>query len=304
MAMAMTVTALTGCGGGETPSGGNDQQANNDGGEVKTEAIELKVWSAEEDLEITKQMCDRFDEEHEEWDIAFDISILGVDETCENVKTDPETAADVFLIPSGSIPEMTAAGLLYPITYDLDTLKSLYSEGAMSACTKDDLLYGIPITPNAWFMYYNKSMYTEDEVKSLDTMMAKDLGDGIANFSCALTNSWYIEAFFYGAGCTLFGPDGTNPNDCTWNNAAGLAAGKYLIGLANNPKYVEDIDGLAGSLMKEGKLGALCSGTWSANDLKEALGENYGACALPTFTNLQEKLDSLVTSVTTKLSDN
>ena len=36
--------------------------------------------------------------------------------------------------------------------------------------------------------------------------------------------------------------------------------------------------------MKEGKLGALCSGTWSANDLKEALGENYGACALPTFT--------------------
>lgn len=145
------------------------------------------------------------------------------------------------------------------------------------------MLYGVPFTPNSWFMYYNTSLYTEDEVKSLETMMAKDLGADMYNFSCTITNSWYIEAFFYAAGCEIFGPDGMDPNVCTWNDANGLAAGNYLIDLVNNPKYVEDKDGIAGSLFKEGKLGALCSGTWSAPDLKEALGENYGAVALPTI---------------------
>ena len=32
-------------------------------------------------------------------------------------------------------------------------------------------------------MYYNKSMFTEDEVKSVETMLAKDLGEGVYNFS-------------------------------------------------------------------------------------------------------------------------
>ena len=36
--------------------------------------------------------------------------------------------------------------------------------------------------------------------------------------------------------------------------------------------------------MKEGKLGALCSGTWAAPELKEALGDDFGAVALPTIT--------------------
>ena len=45
-----------------------------------------------------------------------------------------------------------------------------------------------------------------------------------------------------------------------WNNANGLAAGKYMIDLVNNPKYVEDKDGIAMSLLREGKLAAYVDG--------------------------------------------
>ena len=93
-----------------------------------------------------------------------------------------------------------------------------------------------------------------------------------------------MEAFFYAAGCTLYGPDGTDPTDCSWNDANGLAAGEYVIDLINNEKYIEDRDGIAGSLMKDGKLGAMCSGTWAAPELQEALDVDFGACALPTIT--------------------
>ena len=130
-------------------------------------------------------------------------------------------------------------------------------------------------------MYYNTDLFTEDEVKSLDTMLAKDLGDGMWNFSTQLTNSWYAEMFFLGNGCTLFGADGSNPDDCSFNDANGVAAGQYMIELAKNPKYLEDADGVGGNAFKEGKLGAVTSGAWSAPEFREALGDKVAAVALP-----------------------
>lgn len=247
------------------------------------EKITLKVWIPEEELEITQQLTAAFAEAHPEWDITFDISITGIDLSANGLETDPELAADVFQLPSGSIAQLTNAGLLLPIVYNMSEISTMYGEGALAACYAGQFMYGVPFSPNSWFMFYNKALFTEEEVKSLDVMMAKDLGEGVYNFSCDLTNSWYLEAFFYATGCTLFGADGTDPTDCTWNSQAGVDAANYVMSLIANPKYLEEADGIAGSMMKDGKLGALCSGTWSAPDLMEALGENFGAVALPTI---------------------
>jgi arabinogalactan oligomer/maltooligosaccharide transport system substrate-binding protein len=228
-------------------------------------------------------MCDAFAENHPEYNITFEYGIMGVDDSITELKKDASVAADVFLYPTGGIAELVEAGLIYPITVNVDEITATQSPAGIKSCTMEDTLYGIPVTPNSWFMYYNSSMYTEDEVKSLETMLAKDLGKDVYNFSCDVDNSWYMSAFFYAAGGTLFGADGTDPTNCSWNDATGLKVGQYLVDLINNPKYIEDADGLAGSLMSEGKLGALCSGTWSAETLKAALGDNYAATKLPTI---------------------
>ena len=290
---ALVMSAMVGCGSDGTSSKGETKTENdkeNSGDENSSgdgEEVNLKVWVPEEEMEMTQAMCKAFEEAHPEYNCTFDISVTGIDESVSALEADPEMAADVFQIPSGSISQCVDAGLLYPITADIDTVTSLYGEGALEAVTRDDLLYGVPFSPNSWFMYYNKRLYTEDDVKNLDTMMAKDLGDDVLNFSCSLSNSWYLEAFFYAAGCTLYGEDGMDPDDCTWNNDDGVAAANYVIDLATNPKYVEDIDGVAGSYMKDGKLGALCSGTWAAPELIAALGDDLGACVLPvSYTHL------------------
>jgi arabinogalactan oligomer/maltooligosaccharide transport system substrate-binding protein len=261
-----------------------DEEKSSDEAPAKVEDVTLKVWAPEEEQEILVQMCDAFAEAHPEYNITYEYGIMGVDDVIDALKKDAEVASDVFLYPSGGIAELVEAGLIYPLTLNLDQIKAAHGAGAIKSCTLSDLLYGIPVTPNSWFMYYNSSMYTEDEVKSLETMMAKDLGEGISNFSCDVDNSWYMSAFFYAAGGTLFGANGDDPTNCSWNDATGYNVGKYLIDLINNPKYIEDADGLAGSLMAEGKLAALCSGTWSAETLKTALGDNYAAVKLPTIS--------------------
>lgn len=297
MALTLVTMSFAGCSkkSNETTTEGNDsaatevtQAASDEAAPEATTApavedVTLKVWAPEEEQEILVQMCDAFAENHPEYNITFDYGIMGVDDTINELKKDATVAADVFLYPSGGIAELVEAGLIYPITVNAEEVTASHSPAAIKSCTMENTLYGIPVTPNSWFMYYNKSMYTEDEVKSLETVMAKDLGADVKNFSCDIDNSWYMSAFFYAAGGTLFGADGTDPTNCSWNDATGLQVGQYLVDLVNNPKYVDDADGLAGSLMAEGKLAALCSGTWSADSIKTALGDNYAATKLPTI---------------------
>ena len=268
----------------DTPSTPTDTPSTSDGEKTEVQDVTLKIWTASEELEPMKKMGESFAAAHPEYNLTFDISEMGIDEANANLKTDADSAADIFQLASGGVPELTQKGLLLPIGYELDSLRELYPAGAISAVTAEDgLVYAVPFTPNTFFMYYNKSMFTEDEVKSVETMMAKDLGEGVYNFSFPASGSWDIESFFYAAGCTLFGPDGKDASSMDWNNANGLAAGKYMIDLVNNPKYVEDKDGIAMSLLREGKLAAYVDGTWNASGVQEALGENYAAAPLPTI---------------------
>lgn len=293
LAVVMMMSLFAGCGNSasntETNTSNTPAQAPAAGETQGVEQITLKVWVPEEEIDICKQMCAAFDEAHPEYEITFDISVVGIDESENLLSNDPELAADVMQLPSGAISQLNDAGLLLPITVDADNIKTLYGEGALEAVTRHndqfnmDLMYGVPFSPNCFFMYYNKDLYTEEEVKSLETMMAKDLGEDVYNFSFTLHDSWYLESFFYAAGCTLFGEDGTDATSMTWNDANGLAAVEYVINLVNNPKYIEARDGVDLSLMKDGKLGALCSGNWNYPQLHEVLGDKLGACALPTI---------------------
>ena len=284
--------SLAACGGGndnkapdDSGSGTPSTDAANSGGEpTEVQDVTLKIWTASEELELMKKMGESFAAAHPEYNLTFDISEMGIDEANANLKTDADSAADIFQLASGGVPELTQKGLLLPIGYELDSLRELYPAGAISAVTAEDgLVYAVPFTPNTFFMYYNKSMFTEDEVKSVETMMAKDLGEGVYNFSFQVSGPWYIESFFYAAGCTLFGADGKDASSMDWNNANGFAAGQYMIDLVNNPKYLENKDGIAMNMLREGKLAAHVDGTWNAGPVQEALGENYAAAPLPTI---------------------
>ena len=291
MTSVVTISALAGCGSESTGAGTATQTtgtstvtADQSAAPAAAEDVTLKIWVPEEEVDITDQMVQKFDEAHDEFNITYEIAVVGIDEAPQAVETDADTAADIFYTPSGGVADMAGKGLLLPITKDFDTISGDLPESALNAVTIDGLTYAVPFSPNTFFMYYNKDLFTEDEIKNLDTMMAKDLGDGKWNFSTQFTNSWYAEMFFLGNGCTLFGADGKDPSDCTFNNANGLASGEYMIDLAGNPKYLENADGVGGAAFKDGNLGAITDGAWSAPDYKASLGDKLGAVALPTAT--------------------
>lgn len=284
LSAALVTTAVTGC-------GASDGEKDTKKGEKKD--VTLTVWGPQEDQAevegykegILKAMCEKFNEEHPEWNITFKYGVCSEGDAKDVVTKDVSAAADVYMYANDQIPVLVEAGALSKLGgTTVDKIREENEDSMSASVTYKNDVYGVPFTSNTWFMYYDKSKYTEDEVKSLDTMMAKDLGSGVQNFAFPLDNSWYLASFYYAAGCTLFGAGTDASAGCDFDNENGVAVTKYLVDLAKNKKFSCEKDGSSIAKFKEGKLGAYCSGSWDAAAIKEALGEkNFGVTTTPSI---------------------
>lgn len=310
LALVMTLGSLAACGKKDSTSGSNETKPTpttvvatteptkapeNTPAEAKK--INLKVWGPQEEQvafegygsSLLGYMCDKFNEAHPEWDITFTYGAVSEADAKTELSKDAAAAADVFMFASDQTAFLVENGILAPITLYQDEITAANggaTAGSITAATFNDMLYAVPFTPNSWFMYYDKSKYTEEEVKSLDVMMAKDLGADVKNFSMDLDNGWYLASFFFAGGCSLFGADGQNATECTFNNENGVKVGNYLVDLATSNKFLMETENGANAIdaLTKGKLGAWCSGTWNAENIQKALGDNYAATKLPTIS--------------------
>ena len=248
-----------------------------------SENVRLMVWSPSQDQakdngEWLQTCCSRFAELHPEWDITFVYGVVAETDAGTTVSQDTEASADVFMFTNDVLNNLIDAGAMAKFGgIYADEIKATNSEALLASLTVDDYIYGVPFTTNTWFMYYDKSVFTEEDVKSLDAMLAK----GVVSFP--FTNSWYLPAFYFGNGCTLFG-DGTQEElgvDFGGDNAVEVT--NYLIDLYNNPNFIVDADGSGLAGMRDGSIKAMFTGSWDAAAIKEILGDNMGVSALPTF---------------------
>lgn len=250
----------------------------------------LMVWSASEDQskdsgEWLQTCCEKFAEMHPEWNLTFVYGVADEATAANTVSQDPEASADVFLYANDNLTVLTNAKALAKIGGKYaDEVESFTSGALLDSVTLDGYLYGVPFTTNTWYMYYDKRVFTDEDVKSLEAMLEK----GTVSFP--FLNSWYLPAFYFGNDCTLFG-DGTQEElgaDFGGENAVEVT--DYLIDLLANPHFVVDDGGAGMAGLRDGSINAIFTGSWDSASIREILGENMGVAALPTYNlNGEEK---------------
>lgn len=290
LACIMVVGLLAACGGEPAPSTKNPTKAPEVPGDETTAApeakdITLKVWGPQEDQVDASSwlptMCEKFNEAHPEWNITFVYEVCSEGDASKNVQQDPAAAADVYMFANDQLGTLIQANAIAQLggVY-LDQVVADNAESMIASVTgTDGGVYGVPFTGNTWFMYYDKSVFTEEDVQSLDTMLEK------GKVSFPLTNSWWFASFYYANGCTIFG-------ESTMDAAAGFDFGgekgtavtEYLVNLVNNPNFIVDADGAGMAGLRDGSVNVLFSGSWDAAAVKEALGDNFAAAQLPCVT--------------------
>ena len=127
-------------------------------------------------------------------------------------------------------------------------------------------------------MYYDKSKFSESDVKSLDTMLSKN------KVAFNITEGWYMSTFYLANGCSYFGKDGNdNSAGIDISGDKGTQATKAMVSFVNNPNFVNDLQGVGIAGLRDGSVGAYFSGSWDYKSVKEILGKNFGAVSLPTL---------------------
>ncbi len=302
-----TLVSMTACGGSDAPAESKAdapaQSSEAAPAESKADApaekqdVALRMWGAEEDQAMLQGMIDTFVAEYA--DVANITVELGVESEStakDTVLTDIEAAADVFAFASDQINDLVNAGALLSIDSmdgalqayagkGVADVKSANASGSVDAASVDGTLYAYPMTAdNGYFLYYDSTVVSAEDVKSWDTLLAAAEAGG-KKAGMTIASGWYNAGFFYGAGFTTgLNADGTTAID--FNGSAdytGVEVTQGMIKIASHPAFMAIADGDISNQIASGSLCAVVSGTWDASAAQDAFGAGYAATKLPTF---------------------
>lgn len=248
------------------------------------------VWAPSGDQskdkgEWLQTCCNEFAKQHPEYNIDFVYGVADEATAADSVAQDPEASADVFMYANDNVTTLTdaKAAAKFGGIYEEEIIKT-NSEAVADSVRVDGYIYGVPFTTNTWFMFYDKRVFSDEDVKNLDTMLKK----GVVSFP--FTNSWYLPSFYIGNGCTLFEDGTVEEAGVDFEGEKAEEVTDYLIDLLANPNFVVDADGSGIAGMRDGSINAMFSGSWEAANLESILGENMGVVSLPTYSlNGEEK---------------
>lgn len=210
---------------------------------------------------------------------------MGEDKCQDEVLKDVEAAADVFFFANDQLPVLVNAGAIAQLGGPTaEMVNSTMAQAVIDTAMSDGKLYAIPFTHNTFFMYYDKTLLSEDDIKSVEGIMAAQTPDNAYNFYFESAGGWKLGAWYYGAGLSVFGPSGSDLGaGVDWNNATGLAVTNYLIDLIGNPKCAYDGEIAVSELIGDHRLGAWFDGAWNYGTYHDVLGDDLGLAVIPTF---------------------
>ena len=254
------------------------------------EEVSLRVWVGDNaDIDWINTVIANFQAANPDKTYKIEVGVQTEGDCSKVVLTDPTAAADVFTFADDQFNSLYNAGALQQVVIDPEAVIAANTPGSVAAATgADGNLYAYPATAdNGYFMFYNKEYFTEEDVQTLDGMLAKAAEAG-KKVGFPMSNAWYFYSFFKGAGLDMTVSEDGVTNTCNWNATdtpiTGVQVVEALLAVTSNPGFMEaDSDPFVAGV-KDGTIIAGVSGTWNANTAAEVWGDNYAATKLPTFT--------------------
>ncbi|MCR4621427.1 MAG: extracellular solute-binding protein [Clostridiales bacterium] len=251
------------------------------------DSYDITVWVPEEIKELTAQQIDTFNNTNQ-FGIKFNPTIEAVSEAvaADNMVNDVEAGGDIFCFPQDQFARLLRAKALDELTEVFaEKVAAENDANSIAAAKSGDVFYAYPLTSdNGYFMYYDKSVIPEEDIDSLEALIA-DCEAAQKYFAFELqTSSWYLASFFFGTGCVsewVTDDDGTfvKVRD-TFNSPEGLIAAKGIEKLVKSPFHLSSSK--ADSF--ESNAAIVVTGIWDYELAKQILGDNLGVADLPSFT--------------------
>ena len=247
---------------------------------------DITIWVAENAVALTEKQVQDFNATNTDG-IVFNATIEAVSEAdaATQMITDVEAGGDIFCFAQDQFARLVQANALAKLgTKAAETVTANNDPATVAASTSGDVLYAYPLTAdNGYFMYYDKSVIPEEDVDSMEKLIA-DCEAAQKYFAFEQqTSAWYLASFFFATGCKSEWKTDDEGNfisvNDNFNSDNGLIAVKGMKKLVSSPFH------LSSGSVNEFNSGAaiVVSGTWDYTAAKEILGDNLGVTDLPSF---------------------
>ena len=258
--------------------------------------ITLTVWASQEDQAMIKEMCAAYAAANPQNEYKFLFGVQGEADAADKVLNDVTSGPDVFSFASDQINKLYTGGALARLGGAIEAeVKNANTPDSVDAATLTiggvDMLYAYPMTgDNNYYVYYDKSVYTDpSQLATLDNMIATAKAAG-KNVHFALTNGWYLSSFFFAIpelGYTTHYDENLVQTGVTinFNNEKGLEVARSIRDYYYDSEgafVIKTDDAQITAGFTDGTTAAAVSGIWNLKTFQGLLGDNLGVCILPT----------------------
>lgn len=261
---------------------------------TKGQTVTLWVSETEGVDKLFKDLCDQFNKDN---GFEYTYNIVGVTEaeSATQMLTDVSAGADIFCFAQDQFSRLVQGGALSKLGVKAkEFVKENNVDYSINAVTSGSDYYAYPLTAdNGYFMYYDKSVITDEtHLDSLEALIA-DCEDAGKNFSMETnTSAWYLASFFMSydkdmkqlchSNWTTDTTGKFTSVDDNYNSDNGVIASRGIQKLVKSS--ASNSSSKAADFAAATPSAVLVSGTWAYSDVKTALGDNMGVAPLPSYT--------------------
>lgn len=259
---------------------------------VSDDTVTLTIWVSEADKAFAEAVAKEFEEKHFEKKYRFVIDIQGENDVATRVLKDVESAADVFSCANDQLPLLVNGDALAKVAGErLERIRKENTTEALDSVTlrknDTDNIYGMPYTDNTFFLYYDRSVFTEEDVQSVDAILNKCTNE--RRFAFPMTDGWYTTSFFFGKGLgyrVVYDSDLAEQTiECDFDSEVGRKVTEAMWSYAKDTRVKADAnDSKITAGFSDGSIAAAVSGIWNRKAIENALGDRFAAAKLPTYT--------------------
>ena len=217
---------------------------------------------------------------------GFNVNVVANDFYIDNER-DYQELPDLYITSSDQVQLAAKKGYASKLSSDASKdLTDNYISSLVETVSVGDDLYAYPIALGAdYFMYYDKSIFAGVDMNSFEDIIAR-CNQTNTKFAFECKNIYYGASVFFGAGCdskwVLNNKGEFSYVFDTFSSDLGYVAAKEVYDFMHSDCYLN-------ASFPDQDASVLISGTWSASQMKQILGDNFGVCKLPSYVGLDNK---------------
>ena len=245
----------------------------------------IKVWVDSKITNLTEAQINNFVAVNNgKYSITATVQPMSEGEAATKMLQDVSSGADIFIFAQDQLSRLKTANALAAFDDSLSShLRANNSADSVEAASIKGKMYAFPTTSdNGYFLYYNKSILSSEDVKDMSTMLAK-LKTAKKKLNFDRKNGFYAASYFLATGCySHWETDDRTGSFLSYDDNyaegdEGVKAGMAYRELADNAV-------VATKSTWTNSAGAIITGVWEYEYIKSQFGDNLVCAELPSFT--------------------